>query len=96
MYMDLSKISGGWVVQNLRQYGNSLLPPELIKDFGSEKIEGVLSTIIDEPVLVEKKHYPREKMSFGHSVCKRGYYYIARTSKDPIVTKKTVMAKTEI
>lgn len=95
MYMDLSKISGGWVVQNLRQYGNTVLPPELIKDFGSEKIEGVLATIIDEPVLIEKKHYPREQLSFGHSVGKRGFFYIARTARDPAVTKKTVMAKTE-
>ena len=93
MYMDLKKISGGWAVQNLRQYGNSLLPPELIKDFGSEKIEGVLSTIIGEPVLIEKKHYPREKMSFGHSVCKRGYYYIARTPRDQIVKKEKWMVK---
>lgn len=93
MYMDLSKISGGWAVQNLRQYCNTLLPPELIKDYGVEKIEGVLATIIGEPVLIEKKHYPREQLSFGHSVCKRGFYYIARTSKDPIVAKEKWMGK---
>ena len=79
MYMDLSKIS--WAVQNLRQYGNTLLPPELIREFGIDKIEGVLATIIDEPVLIEKKHYPREQLSFGHSVCKRGFYYIDRTQR---------------
>ena len=95
MYMDLSKISGGWVVQNLRQYGNTVLPPELIKEFGIEKIEGVLSTIIGCPVWIEKKHYPKEITPNGISVGRHGYFYIARTSKDPIVTKKTVMAKTE-
>ena len=93
MYMNLKKISGGWAVQNLRQYGNSLLPPELIREFGIEKIEGVLATIIDEPVLIEKKHYPREQLSFGHSVGKRGYYYIARTPRDPIVAKEKWMAR---
>ena len=92
MYMDLSKING-WAVQNLRQYGNSLLPPELIKDFGSEKIEGVLATIIDEPVLIEKKHYPREQLSSGHQTGKRGYYYIARTPRDPILSKKEMRKK---
>lgn len=93
MYMDLKKISGGWAVQNLRQYGNTLLPPELIREFGIDKIEGVLATIIDEPVLIEKKHYPREQLSFGHSVGKRGYYYIARTARDPILSKKEIKEK---
>ena len=92
MYMDLSKING-WAVQNLRQYGNTVLPPELIKDYGAEKIEGVLATIIDEPVLIEKKHYPREQLSFGHSVGKRGYYYIARTARDPILSKNEIKEK---
>lgn len=91
--MDLSKISGGWAVQNLRQYGNTLLPPELIKDYGVEKIEGVLATIIGEPVLIEKKHYPREQLSFGHQTGKRGYYYIARTPRDPILSKKEIKEK---
>ena len=93
MYMDLSKISGGWVVHNLREFGNTLLPPELIREFGIDKIEGVLATIIDEPVLIEKKHYPREQLSFGHSVGKRGYYYIARTARDPILSKKEIKEK---
>lgn len=94
MYMDLSKING-WAVQNLRQYGNSLLPPELIKDYGAEKIEGVLSTIIAEPVWIDKLPYPGEITPNGINAGKKGFYFIARTPRDPIVTKKTVMAKTE-
>ena len=94
MYMDLSKING-WAVQNLRQYGNSLLPPELIKDYGAEKIEGVLSTIIAEPVWINKLPYPGEITPNGINAGKKGFYFIARTPRDPAVTKKTIMAKAE-
>lgn len=94
MYMDLSKING-WAVQNLRQYGNSLLPPELIKDYGAEKIEGVLSTIIAEPVWIDKLPYPGEITPNGINAGKKGFYFIARTPRDPAVTKKTIMAKAE-
>lgn len=92
MYMDLSKISGGWAVQNLRQYGNSLIPPELIKEFGRDKIEGVLSAIIGEPVWIEKHRYPQEQTPVGYHG-KRGFFYIARTARDPAVTKKTAEMK---
>lgn len=95
MYMDLCKISGGWAVQNLRQYGNSLLPPELIREFGIEKIEGVLSTILAEPVWIDKLPYPGEITPNGINAGKKGFYFVARTPRDPAVTKKTVMAKTE-
>ena len=88
MYMDLSKISGGWAVQNLRNYGNSLIPPELISEYGRDKVEGLLSTIIGEPVWIEKHHYPAEQTPVGYR-SKRGFFYIARTARDPAVTKKT-------
>lgn len=92
MYMDLSKISGGWAVQNLRQYCNTLLPPELIKDYGAEKIEGVLSTILAEPVWIEKHRYPKEQTPVGYHG-KSGFFYIARTARDPATTKKTAEKK---
>ena len=82
MYMDLKKISGGWAVQNLRQYGNSLLPPELIKDYGAEKIEGVLSTILAEPVWIDKLPFPGEITPNGINAGKKGYKLT--TSRDEI------------
>lgn len=44
----------GWVIRNLRDYGNSVVPKELIEESGLERktIERLLSTIINQQVVI--------------------------------------------
>lgn len=53
--LELLQSSNGWVVRNLREYGNSLLPKELYTNYRIPVIEGLLSTILEENVEVVRK-----------------------------------------
>lgn len=44
----------GWVVRNLRDYGNTLVPDEVIKSLTPEVTARLLTTIIGEEVEVYK------------------------------------------
>lgn len=46
----LEAMSNGWMVQNLRKYGNSVVPKDVLKIFGHEGTEEILSRILGEPV----------------------------------------------
>jgi len=49
------KHADGWVVRNLRRYGNSVMPTALISDDEDRRLgEKLLSAIIDRPVSIEK------------------------------------------
>lgn len=48
----------GWVVRNLRDYGNAVVPKELIEESGLERktIERLLSMIIEQQVVIIEEH----------------------------------------
>ena len=48
----------GWVVRNLQDYGNAVVPKELIEESGLERktIERLLSMIIGQRVVIIEEH----------------------------------------
>lgn len=53
--LELLQSSNGWVVRNLREYGNSLLPKEIYDNYKPRVVEGLLSVILEENVEVIQK-----------------------------------------
>lgn len=48
-------MKGGWIVQNLLTFSNSLVPNEDIKEYGAEYVQARLEKIIGAPVEIEKR-----------------------------------------
>lgn len=47
------ELANGWAVRNLKEYGNTTIPTEVIKFFESEKeVAYLLSMIMHEPIKV--------------------------------------------
>lgn len=47
--------SDGWIIRNLLQFGNSLIPDECILEYGIKKIEKRLTKIVGMKVTVDEK-----------------------------------------
>ena len=48
-------MKGGWIVQNLLIYSNSLVPNDDIKEYGIEYVQERLQKILGTPVEIEKR-----------------------------------------
>lgn len=51
---NIQDISNGWVVRNIRKYGNSALPTCLLEIMEEETISRLLTEIIKEKITVRK------------------------------------------
>ncbi len=49
---DLKSIGTGWAIRNIQMYGNSVLPNDLFDDMKIETVEKLISTIIEEKVVI--------------------------------------------
>lgn len=56
----LENISNGWVVHNLKLYGNSAIPKSLLKAFGNDGVEELLTRILEEPVVLVQDETSKE------------------------------------
>lgn len=54
---DIQLIGNGWVIQNLNDYGNSVLPNGLFEWANERLIEKLLKAIIDEDVYVRRTEH---------------------------------------
>ncbi len=48
-------MKGGWIVQNLLTFSNSLVPNDDIKEYGIEYVQERLEKILGTPVEIEKR-----------------------------------------
>lgn len=48
-------MKGGWIVQNLLTFSNSLVPNDDIKEYGVEYVQARLEKILGTPVEIEKR-----------------------------------------
>lgn len=43
-----------WIIRNIREYGNSLIPTEDIKKYGVEEMRKIIEEILGEPIEIRK------------------------------------------
>lgn len=43
-----------WIIRNIREYDNSLIPTEDIKEYGVEKMQKAIEEILEEPIEIRK------------------------------------------
>lgn len=43
-----------WIIRNIREYDNSLIPTEDIKEYGVEKMQKAIEEILGEPIEIRK------------------------------------------
>ena len=43
-----------WIIRNIREYDNSLIPTEDIKECGIEKMQKAIEEILGEPIEIRK------------------------------------------
>lgn len=43
-----------WIIRNIREYGNSLIPTEDIKKYGVEEMQKMIEEILGEPIEIKK------------------------------------------
>lgn len=48
-------MEGGWIIRNLLQFSNSLVPNDDIKKYGVEYVQQRLEKILGAPVEIEKR-----------------------------------------
>lgn len=68
-----------WVTQNIQTYGNSLVPNELIEEYGIETTEKIISYAAGMKVKIEER-YPIEEpdyWDFGKPKISKKKIYIA-------------------
>lgn len=72
----MNEIPEGWVIRNLRTYGNSLVPSNLVEEYGIQRVEemilrfhGIKIRIVK---IVEPPTYDRMK---GRMVRENDYWY---------------------
>lgn len=48
------EVNEGWIVRNLRLYGNSVVPNELIDKYGTAGVEKMIEMVLKRNVIVKK------------------------------------------
>lgn len=43
-----------WIIRNIREYDNSLIPTEDIKEYGVEEMQKAIEEILGEPIEIRK------------------------------------------
>ncbi len=43
-----------WIIRNIREYDNSLIPTEDIKEYGVEEMQKAIEKILGEPIEIRK------------------------------------------
>lgn len=43
-----------WIIRNIREYDNSLIPTEDIKEYGIEEMQKAIEEILGEPIEIRK------------------------------------------